>query len=209
MSRAAKQCRKYLEATYPGVRISRKACRNTAGGSVSQHSAYPSGAGGYDSNAMDIFGPEILDREDEQSFVDVIVADLEAHRDEWSIRLILWRTTNHHGHAHIDFWPTCQQRKWCGRAITPQWRKSDGTVYRTADPDPENGNYDGTETQEEEMPRQLFEDMIDALFDIGQEFQPANGAAYWKALIDSPDDPQWLSDFWPAFTRQLTQGDSL
>lgn len=56
------------------------------------------------------------------------------------------------------------------------------------------------------MPRSLFEDMIRALFDIDEEFQPSTGANYWIKLIDSPDDPEWL-DFWDAFRRQLTKGD--
>jgi hypothetical protein len=202
MSEAAKQCRKWIEATYPGVRISRKACRDTAGGSVSQHSAYKSGAGSYDSNALDIFGPEELGYDAEREFVAAIVDQLEAHKREWSIRLILWDVDQHYGHAHVDFWPTCTEARWCGRPVKPYWRRSDGTALFSLNPDPENGSYNGGD----EMPRTLFEDMIDALFDIGEEFQPANGAAYWKALIDSPDDPEWLSDFWPAYTRQLMKG---
>ncbi len=48
MSQAAKQCRKWIQQEYPGVRISRKACRDTEGGDVSQHSAYKTGEGSYD-----------------------------------------------------------------------------------------------------------------------------------------------------------------
>jgi len=205
MSEAAKQCRKWIEAEYPGVRVSRKSCRDTAGGSVSQHSSYKSGEGSYDSNALDIFGPEELDYDAERAFVDEIVKALEAHEDAWSIRLILWNTTAHYGHAHIDFWPTCLEHKWCGRAIRPQWRYSDGTIRRSVNPDPENGTYQGPQEEPELMPRSLFEDMIRALFDIDQDFQPsATGADYWIKLIDSPDDPEWL-DFWHAFTKQLTK----
>ncbi len=57
---------------------------------------------------------------------------------------------------------------------------------------------------EEEMPRILFEGMIDALFDADQEFQ--GDADFWKKLIDKPNDPQWDNDFWPAFTRMVTAG---
>ena len=205
MSEAAKQCRKWIETEYPGVRISRKACRDTAGGSVSQHSAYKSGVGSYDSNALDIFGPEELDYDEERSFVAGIVEALEAVRDRWSIRLVLWDVPGHTGHAHVDFWPTCLEHQWCGREIKPQWRYSDGTIQRSVSPDPENGYYTGP-TEEELMPRSLFEDMIRALFDIDEEFQPSTGANYWIKLIDSPDDPEWL-DFWDAFRRQLTKGD--
>ena len=204
MSESAKQCRKWIEAEYPGVRVSRKSCRDTAGGSVSQHSSYKSGEGSYDSNALDIFGPEELGYDAERAFVDEIVKALEAHEDAWSIRLILWNTTAHYGHAHIDFWPTCLEHKWCGRAIRPQWRYSDGTIQRSVSPDPENGTYQGPQEEPELMPRQLFEDMIRALFDIDQDFQPSTGATYWIKLIDSPDDPEWL-DFWHAFTKQLTK----
>lgn len=206
MSRAAKQCRKWVEANYPGVRISRKSCRDTAGGSVSQHSSYKSGEGSFDSNAIDIFGPEELPYEEERAFVDRIVTALEARKDSWSIRLLLWNVPDHYGHAHVDFWPTCLEHKWCGRDIRPQWRYSDGTVLRSVDPDPQYGDYSGPENEGIPlMPRSLFEDMIHSLFAIGEEFQPASGAEYWIKLIDDPDNPEWL-DFWAAFSRQLTKG---
>jgi hypothetical protein len=206
MSEAAKQCRKWIQANYEGVRISRKACRDTAGGSVSQHSAYKSGEGSFDSNALDIFGPEELDYDDERAFVDEIVQQLEAHRDEWSIRLILWNVKDHYGHAHVDFWPTCLEHKWCGRAIRPQWRYSDGTIRRSVSPDPENGYYNGPEQEGELMPRELFEMWIDAAFNLDEEFQPAvGGADYFKSIINDPGHPDWVN-FFEAWGRQVSKG---
>lgn len=202
MSEAAKQCREWIQTNYPGVRISRKSCRDTAGGSVSQHSSWAPGE--YDSNAIDIFGPAELDYDDERAFVDEIVQQLEQYRDEWSIRLILWNVKDHYGHAHVDFWPTCLERKWCGRAITPLWSYSDGTRLPADQPQPENGYYNGPQNEEELMPRTLFEDMIRALFAIDEEFQ--GDPEYWIGLIDQPDHTAWVEHFWPAYTRQLEKG---
>jgi hypothetical protein len=197
MSEAAKQCRKWIEATYPGVRISRKACRNTAGGSVSQHSAYKSGAGSYDSNALDIFGPEELGYDAEREFVAAIVDQLEAHKEEWSIRLVLWDVDRHYGHAHVDFWPTCTEPKWCGRPAKPYWRRSDGSALYSLNPPPENGPYTG---QEEQMPLEQWHQLIDTLFAIPRVDGGLHGDAdFWKTL--DPDDPQWHTDFWPAVGR--------
>ena len=63
---------------------------------------------------------------------------------------------------------------------------------------------DNFEVGVEEMPRILFEGMIDALFAANGEFQPADGAQYWKDLIDDPTNWQWDAHFWPAFTRMVT-----
>jgi len=57
---------------------------------------------------------------------------------------------------------------------------------------------------DEEMPRILFEGLIDALFAANGEFQPADGAQFWKDLIDDPTNWQWNAHFWPAFTRMVT-----
>lgn len=210
MSKAAKQCREWIEANYPGVRIGRKACRNTAGGYISQHSAYKSGAGSYDSNALDIFGPEALDYDEERAFVDEIVVALKAHRADWSIKSLLWNVTDHYGHAHVDFWPSCATRKWCGQDISPPWRYSDGTRKRAKDPSPENGPYAGPGDDEQEtdiMPKQVFALMIRAAFDLDEEFQPAHGADYWIELIDDPDNPEW-ADFWSAWGKQVSRKDT-
>lgn len=194
MSEAAKQCRKWIETNFPGVRISRKACRDTAGGSVSQHSAYTSGVGSYDSNALDIFGPEELGYDQEREFVAGIVDAIEAQRDDWSVRLILWDVDDHFGHAHLDFWPTCLTHKWCGKTPTAVWRYSTDEMIRSANPKPENGYYTGPE---EQMPKEQWHKMIDVLFDIPEIAGGLGGnAAYWKKLPD--DDPQWTNDFWPA-----------
>lgn len=145
-----------------------------------------------------------MDYDDERGFVNDIVEALELHREEWSIRIVLWNVDGHYGHAHVDFWPTCLEHRWCGRAITPQWRNKDGSKQRTDSPFPENGYYNGPPDEGDLMPKALFEDMIRALFDIGQEFQPDSGANYWIQMIADPDNPEWL-DFWEAFTRQLTK----
>ena len=55
-----------------------------------------------------------------------------------------------------------------------------------------------------EMPRILFEGMIDALFAADGEFQPNDGAQFWKDLIDDPTNWQWDAHFWPAFTRMIS-----
>ncbi len=143
MSQAAEQCREYIEAKYPGVRISRQSCRNTASGGITQHSAYQSGD--YDSNALDIMGGPIGWTWDQNvELIQQIVDDLTPFLSEWSIRKILWKVPNHFGHAHIDFLPMIDMRKWCAtRGITPPWKYSDGHTERHRDPEPENGRYEG------------------------------------------------------------------
>lgn len=141
MARAAKQNREWLEATFPGIRIGRFACRDTASGAISQHSAYCYGC--YDSNALDIFPPLGLTVDEKREYLDRIAAALNARRYEWSIRLILWQVSDHYDHIHVDYWPTILVHKWCGRDITPTWRLSTGDVIQTKDPDPEHGDYDG------------------------------------------------------------------
>lgn len=205
MTLAAKQCREWIEAEFPGVRVSRQSCRLTAGGSVSQHSAYGSGTTTpRDSNAIDIFGPAVLDTEQERAFVDAIVAELERHRDDWSIRLILWRTRNHYGHAHIDFWPTITYpKRWCAdRKKIPVWKRSDGSDLSTRNPEPENGRYDGP-AEVVLMPREQWDQMIRALFEGRPDlFKPVGGYTYWQGL--DPNSPEWASDFWPAFVKAIT-----
>lgn len=145
MTQAAQQCREYLEEKYPGVRIGRKACRDTAGGAISQHSAY---SGTYDSNALDIMGGSTdgvdWEWDDNVELIQTIVDDLNENFDEWSIRIVLWQVPDHFGHAHYDFWPTIDQHKWCSSGIPEAvWIYSDGRHIRSDDPPPENGDYDG------------------------------------------------------------------
>jgi hypothetical protein len=145
MTKAAEQCREYLEEKYPGVRIGRKACRDTAGGAISQHSAY---SGTYDSNALDIMGGSTdgvdWGWDDNVELIQTIVDDLAENFDEWSIRIVLWQVPDHFGHAHYDFWPTIDQHKWCASGIPEAvWIYSDGRHLRSDDPPPENGDYDG------------------------------------------------------------------
>jgi len=144
MTIAARQLREYIEATWPGTPISRFACRDTASGDISQHSAYK----GYDSNALDVFGPGKTsgpaDQAHIQAIVDTILAD---GISKWSIRKILWLQKDHYNHAHIDFYPMITMHKWCGGPETPTWRYSRGHVpatVTTRDPMPENGLYDGS-----------------------------------------------------------------
>lgn len=149
MTIAAQQCRIYIESMYPRTPISRKSCRNTASGSISQHSAYAvteSDPSGYDSNALDIFGPGKTATPPDQRWVQAIVDDLSRNLAAWSIRKIIWLTdARHQNHAHIDFYPMIREPKWCNRDITPRWRYSDGTTIDTRDPEPENGRYNGEE----------------------------------------------------------------
>lgn len=188
MTIAATQLREYLEGKYPGVRISRLSCRLTAGGSISQHSAYD----GYDSNAMDIMGGPLGQTFDQNvALIQTIVDDVEAHRDDWSIRLILWQVPDHFGHAHFDFYPTMTApAKWCGSDVTPRWTSSDGTNEYTRDPEPENGRYEGND----EM--LTFADWANGLFDHidDGEITALREAGYWNA--GSPDvaaaDQFWI-----------------
>ena len=143
MTKAAQQCREWILEEYPGTPIGRFACRNTASGGISQHSAYK----GYDSNAIDVFGPNgstsDADQAHIQAIVDTIYADGER---KWSIRKILWLQRNHWNHAHIDFYPMITMKKWCGGPETPTWRYESGhspSTVATRDPMPQNGLYDG------------------------------------------------------------------
>lgn len=144
MTMAAAQCREWIEDTFPGTPISRRSCRDTNSGFISQHSAY--GYGTYDSNALDLYGPGKTSGPADSAWLDRIVTELEAKRHEWSIRLILWQVKDHYNHVHVDFWPTCRTRQWCGdRNVTPVWKHSDDSLVQTTDPAPENGLYTGDE----------------------------------------------------------------
>lgn len=146
MTQAAEQCREYLEEKYPGVRIGRQACRDTASGDISQHSAfqYPD----YDSNALDIMGGSTdgvpWGWDDNVALIQEIVDDLNEAFSAWSIRVILWQIPAHRGHAHVDFWPKITMHMWCAtRGIVPDWKYSDGHTEAHLEPAPENGAYEG------------------------------------------------------------------
>jgi hypothetical protein len=146
MTRAAEQCREYLEAKHPGIRIGRQACRNTADGFISQHSAYTGRQ--YDSNALDIMGGSTdginWGRAKNIKLIQEVVDDLSEKLEEWSIRKILWQVRLHFGHAHIDFYPMCDTKQWCkGDVALAVWVYSDDRHIRSDDPDPENGAYNG------------------------------------------------------------------
>jgi len=144
MTKAAEQCRVWVEAEFPGTPIGRFACRNTANGGISQHSAYK----GYDSNALDIFGPDKSTSHTDQVWIDTIVDTIVADgADKWSIRKILWKDDGRHeNHAHIDFYPMITMKKWCGGPETPTWKYERGhslSTVTTRDPQPQNGLYNG------------------------------------------------------------------
>jgi len=198
MSQASYQLRTSLMEQFPGIRIGRKACRNTAGGSVSQHSSYPYGS--YDSNAIDIMGAPLvwgLSYRETQEYLDVVYAWINEHRQEWSVRIMLWRVPDHHGHIHCDFWPTCEEPKWCGRRIVPYWSYSNGDTFTAEDPTPENGEYYGP--QEEDM-TQVFNDWVEGwVAGMDEEHVRKLHTAgiiqgdvdYWIDLLNEPNDPAW------------------
>ncbi len=197
MTIAVEQCREYIDANWPGVRISRQSCRDTASGFISQHSAYQ--PGDYDSNALDIMGgPTGWTWEQNVELIQAVVDDIGPYSTAWSVRKILWQVPLHYGHAHIDFYPMIDMARWCSTFdITPAWKYSDGHTERHLNPSPENGAYNGAST----MPTQQWHQFIQALFDVeDSEFQ--GDPNYWKLL--SPDSPEWV-DFWNAAVRQMSK----
>lgn len=152
MTLAAEQCRLWLIGEWPGTPVSRFACRNTASGGISQHSAY--GSPGIDSNAIDVFGPGKTDGAADQAWIQAIVDTIVADGEwKWSIRKILWRDGGaHENHAHIDFYPMIEDKMWCGKEWDPSWKFSDGSTIVTRDPQPENGIYDGSGAEPIEPP---------------------------------------------------------
>ena len=151
MTQAAEQCRQFIEAEFPGVRISRQSCRDTASGAISQHSAYQ--PGDYDSNALDVMGgPHGWSWDQNVALIQEIVDKLTPKLSEWSIREIMWQIPAHYGHAHIDFYPMIDIHRWCStRNVTPPWEYSDGHTERHLDPEPENGLYDGDDMTYEQF----------------------------------------------------------
>lgn len=145
MTRAAQQCREWIEAEFDGTPIGRFACRDTSKGDISQHSAYK----GYDSNALDVYGPGKTTGTADQAWIQAIVDTIKADgEDKWSIRKILWGDSSHRNHAHIDFYPMITMHKWCGGPETPTWRYEIGhspSSITTRDPLPQNGLYNGSE----------------------------------------------------------------
>jgi hypothetical protein len=190
MTRAAEQCREYTEDKYPGVRIGRQACRDTVGGSISQHSAYT--AGQYDSNALDIMGGSTpgsnvkWTRAENIVLIQTIVDDLTTNLTAWSIRKILWKVPDHYGHAHIDFYPMCDTRQWCaGTQPEAVWIYSDGRHIRSDDPPPENGDYDGDDMS--------FIDFRTEEFDMWSDANVV--AAYDRDRFESGDRNGFIS-YW-------------
>ena len=197
MTQAAEQCRSFVEAEFPGVRISRRSCRDTDAGGISQHSAYQ--PGDYDSNALDIMGgPHGWTWDQNVALIQEIVDRLTPKLHEWSIRKILWQVPPHYGHAHIDFYPMIDIHRWCStRNVEPPWKYSDGHTERHLDPEPENGEYHGEDT----MPKQQWDAMIRSLF-AGRPDKFGGDPQYWIDL--DPDDSQWETHFWPAFVDAIS-----
>lgn len=188
MTLAATQIEQVLEPRFRGIRFGRYNCRRIAGSEKYSQHAWPGG------NARDLYAP--VDHLDPMGFLDEVNVWLSWNTEALSIRLILWRTHNHYSHIHVDFWPTGADVPPCAGGVE-RYRYSDGHTVMVHNPDPENGYYQPTE---ELMPRPLFEDMIGALFAIGEEF--TGDPQYWIDKIDTPEDPEW-QDFWAAYTRQL------
>lgn len=209
MTIAAEQCRTYLEDKYPGVRISRRKCKDTTSGGISQHSAYQ--PGDYDSNALDIMGgPLGWSWEENVELIQKIVDDLNENLTDWSIRKILWKVAAHFGHAHIDFLPMIDIHKWCATVgVTPAWEYSDGHLERHSDPEPENGRYDGDDMSYETYRAAEFDlwtdENIEDAFNRGR-FQDSNRDAfirYWvteRADRNAFEKARFMTDFYSSGT---------
>lgn len=193
MTIASAQLHTYLTATYPGVRLSRNSCRTTAGGSISQHSAY-GGPDPYHSNAIDVMGgPSGWTFDQNVELIQQIVDDIDSRRDRWSIRLILWQVHDHYGHAHVDFYPTMVwPEKWCGTLETPKWRFSHGGYVYSRNPMPENGLYDGGDDM-------AFEDLAAAEFDYWTDQNIID--AYDAGMFEDPNRDGFIN-YWTGPARQ-------
>jgi hypothetical protein len=212
MTQAAKQCREYIEAKYPGVRIGRQSCRDTVDGFISQHSAYQYPM--YDSNALDIMGGSTdgieWNRAQNIVLIQTIVDDLNEHLHEWSIRKILWKVARHYGHAHIDYYPMCDTRQWCaGSQPQAVWVYSDDRYIRSDDPPPENGDYDGDDMsfvpfRADEFDLWTAENIMSA-FDRGR-FESTDRAGfedYWvtkRADRTPAEKARFMTDFYSSGT---------
>jgi hypothetical protein len=214
MSQAAKQLREFLETKYDDVRISRYSCRLTAGGSISQHSAY-GGPEPYDSNALDIMGgPYGWTYDQNVALIQRIVDDLADEHDPWSIRLVLWKVPDHFGHAHIDFWPTLiAPEMWCNSGVTPTWEFSNESLISTKDPAPENGPYDGGAMsyqidKTDEFDLWSDQNIIDA-YDAGM-FEDTNRAGFIDYWVDhrsdrtSPEKARFMTDYYAHLWKRGT-----
>jgi len=211
MSIAARQLAEHLTGTYSGIRISRNSCRPTANGSISQHSAY-GGPDPYYSNAIDLFAPATLSRIDQQDWLDVVYGDIDGLREEWSVRLMLWRVKDHYGHIHVDFWPTLiAPTLWCGSAVLPTWVYSHGTQFTSRNPEPENGRYDGDGMTYQQFRTAEFdlwtnENIVQA-YDAGM-FQDPNRDGfidYWVVKRDArtPDEKaRFMTDYYAHLWRR-------
>ena len=209
MTIAAKQCREYIVRQFPGTPISRYSCRDTAGGDISQHSARgvtESDPTGYDSNALDIYGPSKGRGPGDQAWIQTIVDDLlgDDNGARWSIRKIIWKDGGRHeNHAHVDFSPMITVHMWCNRDIVPYWEYWLGTPggVTTRDPEPENGRYGGEPTMDV-YPEYVFglvsgwaEDPAKTRTEFNRlktEGKLGGSVDYWVDLLADPGSPEWL-----------------
>lgn len=207
MTIAAKQLRTHLLTQFPGIRISRNACRYTASGGITQHSAY-GGPEPYDSNALDIMGGPIgWNRAQNLVLIQQVVDYVTPRRGDWSINKILWQVADHYGHAHLDFYPRIiSPARWCGGPETPTWAYSYDATIKTRNPEPENGRYNGdidmtyAELRAAEFDMWTDENIIEN-FDRGR-FQDKNRSAfieYWvtdRAHRTVDEKARFITDYY-------------
>lgn len=95
---AAGAAKDRLTQEFPALKFGIYNRRKIAGSTVwSQHS-WP--------NALDLFFTQYGDTSGEhQLLLDEVHTWLFARRVELNIRTLLWRTTAHYDHIHVDFWP--------------------------------------------------------------------------------------------------------
>lgn len=191
MSKAATQLEDVLAAEFPGIRFGRYNCRLISGSDTwSQHS-WPGG------NARDLYAPE--DHTDPMAFVDEVVEWLETHKEALSVRLILWRTTDHYSHAHADMWPHGYGTPPCADG-DEQWEYSDGRVFTGSDPGPENGVYDDGSYKGVANVPEWGEGIVDWGIETGLIVTDDNYPDDWE------DDKITMGRMWTLFYRFSTGG---
>lgn len=155
MSKAAAHAATHLKARYPQLAIGRWNCRKISGSSRWSEHAW--------GNGLDLTHRDYGYTTDpaNQAFLDGVNEWLETHRDDLSIRVLLWRKPSHYNHIHVDFWPRGHGTPPCAGGDL-QMKKSDGTVV-AGDPGPENGVWDGIETGGPMTPEQVAQLALDAL----------------------------------------------
>jgi len=189
MTKAALHAEAHIDAEWD-VDFGRHACRPIAGTSKwSQHS-WPGG------NARDIVqgGRGYGDTSNShQAYLDKVYAWLVEHKEELSIRIILWRKTNHYDHIHIDMWPTGYRTPPCKGGVE-RYKYSWGEVA-IGDPGPENGRWQPDGGMEillmdlTDWVKNLSDDNLD---DMRAADLYTGDSQYWKDLRDNdPTNESW------------------